>query len=91
MKSNPYFTLVAAISASTLLLASCGGDSDNQQSSSPTSTQDSSCLAVNSSGSSVVIGSNLPGDPSLPEAASGYRTGLKPVYAKTYSISNSIV
>jgi gamma-glutamyltranspeptidase / glutathione hydrolase len=89
MKSSSCFTLVAAISASTLLLVSCGGDSDNHQPASTIPTQDASCLAVNSSGASVVIGSNLPGDPSLPEATSGYRTGLKPVYAKSYMVSTS--
>ncbi|MFK4448893.1 hypothetical protein ABH944_008952, partial [Caballeronia udeis] len=40
MKSSPYFTLVAAISASTLLLVSCGGDSDNHQPASTIPTQD---------------------------------------------------
>jgi len=86
MKTGPYFKLLTAISASTLLLTSCGGGSD---ASLPVATKDVSCLARDSSGSSVVIGSNLPGDPSLPEAASGYRTGLKPIYAQTYMVTTS--
>ena len=86
MKTGPCFKLLTAISASTLLLTSCGGGSD---ASLPLATKDGSCLAIDSSGSSVVIGSNLPGDPSLPEAASGYRTGLKPIYALTYMVTTS--
>ncbi len=86
MKTGPCFKLLTAISASTLLLTSCGGGSD---ASLPVATKDVSCLAIDSSGSSVVIGSNLPGDPSLPEAASGYRTGLKPIYALTYMVTTS--
>ncbi|MEO6918592.1 MAG: gamma-glutamyltransferase family protein [Collimonas sp.] len=86
METSPYFKLLTAISASTLLLASCGGGSD---ASFHVATKDVSCLAIDSSGSSVVIGSNLPGDPSLPEAASGYRTGLKPIYAQTYMVTTS--
>jgi gamma-glutamyltranspeptidase/glutathione hydrolase len=89
MKTKPSLTLATALSAATLLLISCGGDSDDKQPVSTTPTQNTSCLAVDSNGSSVVIGSNLPGDPTLPEAASGYRTGLKPVYAKTYMVTTS--
>ncbi|MDP9153310.1 MAG: gamma-glutamyltransferase family protein [Pseudomonadota bacterium] len=89
MKRHPSLTLATALSAATLLLISCGGDSDDKQPVSTTPTQNTACLAVDSNGSSVVIGSNLPGDPSLPEAASGYRTGLKPVYSKTYMVTTS--
>ncbi|MDD0809572.1 gamma-glutamyltransferase family protein [Curvibacter sp. RS43] len=41
-----------------------------------------SCSVVSSSGSPVVVGSGLAGDPAAPEAASGYRLGYK---AKTSS------
>src|SRR5205085_770818 len=37
----------------------------------------------------VVVGSNLPGDPALPEPASGYRVGLKTVYAKKYMVTSA--
>ncbi|MDR3099226.1 MAG: gamma-glutamyltransferase family protein [Paraburkholderia sp.] len=93
MKINtirPYASVLLAAA----LMSACSGDSDNQppQSSTPppaTPTADASCLAVDNSGSTVVVGSNQPGDPSLPEAASGYRTGLKPRYAKTYMVATS--
>jgi len=93
MKTRSYLPAIAPIVAASLLLVSCGGDD------SPPATQaadttpplqaDSSCLATDSSGGSVVVGSNQPGDPSLPEPASGYRTGLKPVYAQKYMVSSS--
>ncbi|MGH8778092.1 gamma-glutamyltransferase family protein [Paraburkholderia sp.] len=82
-KIVPY---VSALLAATLMVA-CSGDIKNDAG--PVATPDVSCLAVDSSGATVVVGSNQPGDPSLPEAASGYRTGLKPVYAKTYMVAAS--
>ena len=95
MKINtirPYASVLFAAA----LMSACNGDSDNLKSQpstspSPTSppTADTSCLAVDNNGSTVVVGSNQPGDPSLPEAASGYRTGLKPSYAKTYMVVTS--
>jgi gamma-glutamyltranspeptidase/glutathione hydrolase len=69
--------------ALSLLLVSCGGGDP-----APT-VADTSCQALASDGSSVVVGSSQPGDPSLPEAASGYRTGLKPVYSKRFMVSTS--
>ncbi|MEQ5838582.1 gamma-glutamyltransferase family protein [Paraburkholderia acidicola] len=80
---RPYLSAVLAAT----LLTSCGGDIGS--SAGPVPVKDVSCLAVDNSGSAVVVGSNQPGDPSLPEAASGYRTGLKPVYAKTYMVVTS--
>lgn len=50
---------------------------------------DNGCQVLASNGTTVVVGSNLPGDPALPEAASGYRTGLKAVYAKRYMVTTS--
>lgn len=80
---RPYLSAVLAAT----LLTSCGGDIGS--SAGPVPVKDVSCLAVDNSGSAVVVGSSQPGDPSLPEAASGYRTGLKPVYAKTYMVVTS--
>lgn len=74
-----------SILAASLLVASCGGSDDPVL---PV-VADTACQAIVSDGSSVVVGSNQPGDPSLPEAASGYRTGLKTVYSKTYMVSTS--
>ncbi len=72
--------------AATLLLAAC--DSADDPVTEPP-VADTSCQALSSDGTGVVVGSNLPGDPALPEAASGYRTGLKVVYAKRYMVSTS--
>jgi len=47
------------------------------------------CQVLADDGRTVVVGSNLPGDPAAPEPASGYRTGLRPVYAKSYMVSTS--
>jgi gamma-glutamyltranspeptidase/glutathione hydrolase len=83
---------LATAVASTLLIASCGGSDDKPATppTTPTTPQaDTSCQVLASDGSTVVVGSNQPGDPSLPEPASGYRKGLKPVYAKTYMVSSS--
>jgi gamma-glutamyltranspeptidase/glutathione hydrolase len=82
---------VACAVAGALLVISCGGSDDNGSTpTTPTTPQaDNSCQVLASNGSTVVVGSNQPGDPALPEPATGYRTGLKPVYAKTYMVSTS--
>ncbi len=46
---------------------------------------DNDCLAT-TGGTPVVVGSGAPGDPAAPEAASGYVTGHKLVYARTYMV-----
>lgn len=48
-----------------------------------------SCQALVTNGNAVVVGSGLPGDPALPEAASGYRVGLKTVYSTSFMVSSS--
>ncbi|MEO7010070.1 MAG: gamma-glutamyltransferase, partial [Caldimonas sp.] len=74
---------LAPLVAALLALGACGGGSDAPV------VPDTSCQAIASDGTSVVVGSDLPGDPALPEAASGYRTGLKTVYAKKYMVTTS--
>lgn len=66
-------------------LGACGGSDDPA----PTPVADTSCQVLADDGSTVVVGSNQPGDPALPEAASGYRVGLKAVYAKKFMVSTS--
>jgi gamma-glutamyltranspeptidase/glutathione hydrolase len=85
MNRTALFPYVSALVAAVLMTA-CGSDEieSNAGATSPPAP-DTSCLAIDSSGSTVVVGSNQPGDPSLPEASSGYRTGMKPVYAKRSS------
>lgn len=81
---------VCAVLAATLMGA-CGGDTETSApaASTPPATTDSTCLAIDSSGSTAVVGSSQPGDPSLPEPASGYRKGLKPITAKSYLVATS--
>jgi len=45
-----------------------------------------SCSVVSSSGSPVVVGSGLTGDPAAPEAASGYRLGYKAKTSSRYMV-----
>ena len=73
-------TLIVSGIAASLFLAACGGSDD---------IVDSSCQALLSDGSGVVVGSGQPGDPSLPEPASGYRTALKKVTARNFMVTTS--
>jgi gamma-glutamyltranspeptidase / glutathione hydrolase len=55
-------------------LAGCGGGDDVDM---------QACLQSTGTGG-VVVGSGLPGDPAVPEPQSGYKTGKKPVLARSY-------
>ena len=70
------FTPVLMTSA--LLLQGCNSDDEDP-------VVDSACALTTSSGS-VTVGSGLPGDPAIPEPASGYKLGAKPVSAKSYMV-----
>ncbi|MFT3666982.1 gamma-glutamyltransferase family protein [Piscinibacter sp.] len=50
---------------------------------------DLACRVSGPDGAGVVVGSGVPGDSSLPEPGSGYRTGLQVRYARTYMASTS--
>ncbi|GAP38799.1 gamma-glutamyltransferase family protein [Piscinibacter sakaiensis] len=67
----PLFAVCAA-------LAACGGNADD-------AVADNACARL-TDGGAVVVGSGLPGDPAIPEPASGYRLGLKPVSARNYMV-----
>src|SRR3954463_5454784 len=84
MKNIPLRSTAVALVA-LFALNSCTDDEDTRMSAVP----ENACQAVTTDGSTVVVGSNLPGDPALPEPASGYRTGLKTVYAKTFMVATS--
>jgi len=91
---NPRLCLRYTGTALTALLSltACGGSDDAATTTSTTeTTADTSCQATASDGTSVVVGSGLTGDPSLPEAASGYRTGLTVKYAKKYMAAGCAV
>src|SRR6476659_499569 len=53
----------AVVLLAMLALVSCGDDEATRVSSGP----DTACQALTNDGSTVVVGSNLPGDPALPE------------------------
>lgn len=89
MNRTAIFPYASALVAAAMMAACGGNDIENDAGATPAPGSDASCLAIDNSGSTVVVGSNQPGDPSLPEAASGYRTGMKPVYAKTYLVATS--
>ncbi|MBA3625415.1 MAG: gamma-glutamyltransferase family protein, partial [Methylibium sp.] len=75
--------LAAALFGALLLLTACGGsgsDDDDDDASA------SACQAITGDGTTVVVGSGLPGDPAAPELASGYRVGKKLVYAKNFMV-----
>ncbi len=79
---------LAAFAAVGLLVTSCGGDGSSPTPA-PLPATAQACQAVSSSGTAVIVGSNAPGDPALPEAASGYRVGLRQVYSRTYMVTTS--
>ena len=74
--------LFSALSiASLLALAACGGlDGD-----APTPIRTASCLQPNGT-TTVVVGSGLPGDPAIPELASGYKLGKKVLTSASYMV-----
>ncbi len=79
MTKIPYLRCLVLCLAAPALVAACGGGN----------VVDTTCQAISSDGIGVVVGSNLPGDPALPEAASGYRTGLKVVSSRSYMVSSA--
>ena len=83
MQKNRKFHAVATTLLATTLVSACGGGSDGA------AIDSNACQVLSSSGGSVTVGSGVAGDPALPEAASGYRTGLKPVHARSFMVTTS--
>ncbi|NDH52455.1 MAG: gamma-glutamyltransferase family protein [Betaproteobacteria bacterium] len=79
MTKIPYLRCLVLCLAAPVLVAAYGGGN----------VVDTTCQAISSDGIGVVVGANLPGDPALPEAASGYRTGLKVVSSRSYMVSSA--
>ena len=75
--------LVLSLAIATML-AGCGGSSSDPDLAVDTNAD--SCSVLSSSGSAVVVGSGVAGDPSAPEASSGYRLGYKAKYASKYMV-----
>ncbi|MDB5895945.1 MAG: gamma-glutamyltransferase, partial [Rhodoferax sp.] len=83
MKKTPRFHAVATTLLATSLFSACGGGSEGVP------IDGNACQVLSSTGGSVTVGSGVAGDPALPEAASGYRTGLKPVLARNIMVTTS--
>ncbi|APW36764.1 gamma-glutamyltransferase [Rhodoferax koreense] len=83
MRKNFKFHAIATTVIATTLVTACGGGSDDV----PIASD--ACQVLSTSGGSVTVGSGVAGDPALPEAASGYRTGLKPVYSRNIMVTSS--
>lgn len=68
-------------------LYGCGGSSGSDGNA-PLAVDNNaqSCSVLSSSGSAVVVGSGLAGDPAAPEAASGYRLGNQAKYSSKYMV-----
>ncbi len=75
------YSMAALAAIVALTMTACGGSSHNDQD----DLVSTACEAGTSDGS-VVVGSGLPGDPSFPELASGYRTGKKVVEGHKYMV-----
>ena len=76
-----------AVSAAALLaLTACGGGSnDAAVQPNPPLTQTTPCVQPSGTGT-VVVGSGLPGDPAIPELASGYKLGKKVLTTASYMV-----
>lgn len=71
--------------AVAMLLASCGSShNDDDKGDLIVDSNPDSCTVLSSTGGSVVVGSGVAGDPAAPEAASGYRLGLKAKNSSSY-------
>ncbi|ENU30748.1 gamma-glutamyltransferase [Acinetobacter sp. CIP-A165] len=95
---NKRYTFLFSSLLAVGLLQGCGSDSSSDQSKDDSNigqppqsnlivdNDPSSCSKLAQDGSSVVVGSNQNGDPSAPEAASGYKLGHTVKYADKYMV-----
>jgi gamma-glutamyltranspeptidase/glutathione hydrolase len=83
--------------ALAIALAGCGGGGGSSSEATPeepipeepaliVDTNEDSCSVVAGSGDPIVVGSGVPGDPSLPEPTSGYRLGYKAKHSSKYMV-----
>jgi gamma-glutamyltranspeptidase / glutathione hydrolase len=81
---------LSALAALMTLTSACGGGLDSSVPPPPPApvAVDNACLQAADSGN-VTVGSGQPGDPSLPEPASGFKLGKKPVLGSKYMVSTA--
>jgi len=74
--------------ALSVTLYGCGGGSGSGGSGASLIVDNNaqSCSVLSSSGSAVVVGSGVAGDPAAPEPASGYRLGNKAKHSNSYMV-----
>ena len=82
MKTKNWLWVMTPIAVS-LTLYGCGSSSDDDR---IVDNNADSCSVVSSTGSAVVVGSGVAGDPAAPEPASGYRLGLKTKQSGKYMV-----
>ena len=68
-----------------LVVSACGGGSDIAVPAVQPLTQTTPCVQPTGTGT-VVVGSGLPGDPAIPELASGYKLGKKVLTTASYMV-----
>lgn len=83
--AHPFKLWPAAPLAALLALAGCGS-SDGPDGGQMADTNPDSCSVVSSTGQPIVVGSGVAGDPAAPEAASGYRLGLRAKHSSKYMV-----
>ncbi len=75
------FAALTAVLAMALGLGACGGGDTVAP-----AVADNACQVTTASGGTVVVGSGVAGDPSLPEPSSGYKLGVRAVRSSNYMV-----
>ncbi len=88
MTRKPHLSSLSAVAL--LALAACGGGDAvppviGGDSLTPVVVKTASCVQPSGTGT-VVVGSGLPGDPAIPEPASGYKLGKRVLTAASYMV-----
>ena len=82
MAFKPRAPVIVTLMASAMLSITACSDGDSNDD----VVARNACEFPTDGGSGVIVGSGNPGDPSLPEPSSGYRTGKKVVTARSYMV-----
>jgi gamma-glutamyltranspeptidase/glutathione hydrolase len=74
------------LSALPVILTACPGGASAQNSGLIIDTNEDSCSVASNGDDPIIVGSEVPGDPSLPEPASGYRLGYQAKHSSKYMV-----
>ena len=83
MRAMKKFWPLAPIAVAVVLVG-CGSSDHDEKEALIVDTNPNSCSVMGGNGGSVTVGSGVAGDPAAPEAASGYRVGLKAKTSSSY-------